>query len=162
MDEKKRRALEESRKRSLRAPIIKIYISIGLCTDDAAFAKWIEETPSFPAMLRKFAADHFAQREDVTLWEKGLCQILSDLAMSQMTAREKMERDILLPRDIVLWFADFLERTFSKPIMRWDSPLFSKESVQPVLNDLTAQARTLSGKGHATRRGGWELTPKNA
>jgi hypothetical protein len=162
MDEKKRRALEESRKRSLRAPITKIYISIGLCTEDTAFAKWIEETPSFPAMLRRVAQEHFGGREDVNLWERGICQILSDLAMSQMTAREKLERDILLPRDIVLWFADFLERTFAKPLMRWDSTLFSQESVQPVLNELTAQARSISGNGHTIRRGGWEPTPRNA
>ena len=137
MDEKKRRALEESRKRSLRGPITRIFVSIGLCADETLFLKWNEETPSFPAMLRRFATEHFAEREDVTLWEKGLCQILTDLAMSEMTQREKAERDIFLPRDIVLWFADFLERTFSKPLMRWDSPLFSKEAVQPVLDDLT-------------------------
>jgi len=137
MDEKKRRALAESRKRSLRGPITKIFVSIGLCADDAEFLKWSEETPSFPGMLRRFAAEHFVEREDVTLWERGLCQILTDLAMSEMTQREKAERDIFLPRDIVLWFADFLERTFPKPLMRWDSPLFSKEAVQPVLSDLT-------------------------
>lgn len=160
IDEKKRRALAEARKRTLHSPISKIYISISLCADNTALLKWIEETSSFPAMLRRFAAEHFAEREDVTLWEKGLCQVLTDLAMSEMTQREKVERNILLPRDIVLWFADFLERTFAKPLLRWDSPLFSKKVVQPVIDGLT-QALSQSDNGDTFRRNGWEHTPRN-
>ena len=140
MDAKKLRSTIEIRKRSLHGAVTKIYVAIALCAADTNVQKWLEHTATFPKFLKLFALEHFHEREDICLWEKGMCQIISDLALQEMTPKEKKSRDIFLPREIIFWFADFLERTFSKPLMRWDSPLFAESAVKPITEELNRLA----------------------
>lgn len=144
MDAKKHRKKNEIRKRALHGAVTKIYVAIALCVPERNVQIWLAKTPSFPKFMRLFAIEHFEDREDICLWEKGMCQIISDLALQEMTPKEQKSRDIFLPREIVLWFADFLERTFSKPIMRWDSPLFAESAVKPITEELNLLAKNHS------------------
>jgi hypothetical protein len=140
---KKLRAQREEKARSLRTAVTKIYVSLVLCISDNIFLQWVEKTTTFPQLLRCLAREHFEDREDVSRWEQGLCQIISDLAQKEMTGDEFKTRDISFPRDIILWFADFLERTFSKPLIRWDSPLFAKELVHRFTDQLVQKSKDL-------------------
>jgi hypothetical protein len=140
MNAKKLRSAIEFRKRSLHGAVTKIYVAVALCAPASSVQTWLEQSPSFPKFMRLFAVEHFKDREDICLWEKGMCQIISDLALQEMTPKEKKGRDIFLPREIIFWFADFLERTFSKPLMRWDTPLFAESAVKPITEELNRLA----------------------
>ena len=140
MDSKKQRNMVEIRKRSLQGAVTKIYVAISLCAPEASVQAWLEQTQSFPKFLKLFAIEHFKNREDICIWEKGMCQIISDLAMQEMTPKEQKSREIFLPRQIVTWLADFLERTFAKPHMRWNSPLFAEAAVKPITDELNRLA----------------------
>ena len=136
MDAKKLRSTQEINKRSLHGAVTKIYVAIVLCVPEKNVQIWLEKSTSFPRFLKVFALEHLEDREDICHWEKGLCQIISDLALREMTSKEQKRRDIFLPREIIFWFADFLERTFSKPQMRWDSSFFSEATVLPITEEL--------------------------
>ena len=87
MDAKKFRNTQEIRKRSLHGAVTKIYVAIVLCVPEKNVQIWLEKSTSFPKFLKIFALEHFEDRKDICHWEKGLCQIISDLALLEMTLK---------------------------------------------------------------------------
>lgn len=135
--EKQIRSVNAHRCRLLRKPVTSIYVSICLMVGQNKFLEWIEQSKCFPSLLRIMAKEHFGDAEDVSeYWEQGICQIVTDIAEKGMSNSEKVNRDISTPRLIIEWFAEFLERTFHKKELSWNSKLFTKESINPVLDEL--------------------------
>jgi hypothetical protein len=133
---KTRRAQREKTKRAMRVPVVKLYVAVCLMVEDAIVHSWIRRSRGLPDFLRLLADEHFGARETVSLWERGICQVITDLAEREMTHREDADCPFFTPREIVLWFASWCERTFPTSELQWDSKLFAEKNVRAVMAEL--------------------------
>lgn len=144
--ETKNRAEIAQQCRALRRPITSIYVSIYLVVGHDTFLQWIERSKSFPELLRIMAQEHFGEVEDVSEeWERGICQVITDISDKAMSKNEAKYRDISRPALILEWFADYLERIFPKKEISWESKLFAKEAINPVLDEIERLKKTHLG-----------------
>lgn len=135
--ESKNRAEITQQCRALRRPITSIYVSIYLAVGHDTFLRWIGQSKGFPGLLRIMAQEQFGFREDVSeAWERGICQVITDISDKAMSKKEAKYRDISKPALILGWFADYLERIFSKKDISWESKIFAKEAIDPVLDEI--------------------------
>lgn len=139
--------------RALRRPITSIYVSIYLAIGHDTFLRWIGQSKSFPGLLRIMAQEHFGYREDVSEgWERGICQVITDISDKAMSKNEAKYRDISKPALILEWFADYLERIFPKKDISWESKLFAKDAINPVLDEIERLKESHLGSRHDPER----------
>ena len=123
--------------RSLRKPITSIYVSMYMVVGHDVFLGWINRTHGFSELLRLMAKEHFGDMEDVSeTWERGICQVITDISDRAMSKNEAKYRDISKPALIFEWFADYLEKIYPKKDLSWQSKMFSKEAIEPVLDEI--------------------------
>lgn len=135
--ETKNRAEIAQQCRALRRPITSIYVSIYLVVGHDTFLRWIDQSKSFPGLIRIMAQEHFRDMEDVSeTWERGICQVITDISDKAMSKNEAKYRDISRPALILEWFADYLERIFPNKDLSWHSKLFAEEAINPVLDEI--------------------------
>jgi hypothetical protein len=114
---KKIRKRKEQKRIIVRDMVIKIYLALQFDVGEDCMATWVQDTKTFPSLLRRFVDDWIKDRTEAdTPWIFGMCCMLTDFA-----EKEKIKEELLTPKDIFIWFAEYLEELFPKPDLVWET-----------------------------------------
>lgn len=136
-DAKKERARRQARLPALRETVSRLFVCTYLLLQKEEFHAWMTSTRGFSDLLRRLGREWFGERRDAQdVWEMKLLCFVSDLAEREMTTKEWKRRSIATPREILDWFAEFLEERLPRKELLLDSPLFSRDVIAGLLEEL--------------------------
>jgi hypothetical protein len=132
---KKLRLAQLAQRHSYARSVTRVAVAILLMgEDDQDLLTWVKESRTLPQFLRRYAKQRFGTETDVkTDWERRVCEIITDIAEREMTDRQWKKDDISSPALVVSWFAGFLEKTYQKTDLTWNSGLLRPQALDSVL-----------------------------
>jgi len=127
---KKLRKQIEQKRVIVRDMVTKIYLALQFDVGEDCLGIWIRETKTFPSLLRRFVDEWIRERPDAdTQWILGMCCMLTDFA-----EKEKIKEELSTPKDIFLWFAEYLEELFPKNELVWEtSKMLSQQAIERMI-----------------------------